>query len=553
MRHVSALGFALSASLAACALVVGCGSAEESVFVAPAPDAGPAPEEIVDPDFGSYDEEGNRATGCRNLACKQQVCPEGSAAETTTIRGQVFDPRGVNPLYNALVYVANGKVQDFDDNQGVTCDRCNGAQATGDPLVSDLTKSDGSFELKDVPVGVDLPIVIQLGKWRRIITLPAVEACKVTDITDPQVFRLPRNKSEGHIPRMAVALGGADPFECLLRKIGIDDAEFTNPEGDGRVHTYRAADYSGSSATHAAYAYGAAAEQRMPLASSLLGDKTQLSKYDVALLPCEGTPNNSDKTAQGAAQSQATYDNFRDYLNLGGRAFVTHYSKTFIEGHRNGNAGPIDIPSHFGATGSFNYVAHDRSDARTVLNADNSVSWSCLEGQGCPSSGRFDLAADAVTGNVDKSFPKGLAFQEWLAETGASSVMGQLPITEWRHNLESVNPAYAQSWIVADSRTAWPLAASAAHVKARNIVQHMTFNVPLDATTDANGDTNACGKIVYSDFHVAELVRNRASYFPASCGNAAAPMTAQEKALEFMLFDLSACIQKEDAPPHRPK
>ena len=44
---------------------------------------------------------------------------------------------------------------------------------------------------------------------------------------------------------------------------------------------------------------------------------------------------------------------------------------------------------------------------------------------------------------------------------------------------------------------------------------------------------------LYSDFHVANL-SSGGTTFPNECG-AAAPMSAQEKVLEFLLFDLSSC------------
>ena len=37
---------------------------------------------------------------------------------------------------------------------------------------------------------------------------------------------------------MAFATGDVDALECVLRKIGIDDSEFTEPTGTGRVHIY---------------------------------------------------------------------------------------------------------------------------------------------------------------------------------------------------------------------------------------------------------------------------------------------------------------------------
>jgi hypothetical protein len=546
MRHFSLLGFAVFSAVTAGIWTVGCGSPEDSVFVTPPPDAGSPDAEEYDPSFGDNG-PGEGVTGCHNLECFQQACPEDADAKTTTIKGKVYDPRGVNPLYNALVYIPNGKLQEFDDNAPVSCDQCRGTFATGNPLVAVSTKADGSFELTNVPVGVDLPIVVQVGKWRRAITLPKVEACKVTEFTNPQTFRLPRNKVEGNIPRTAIAIGGADPFECLLRKIGIDDSEFTLPDGTGRVHMYRAHDYTGNSATIGAYATGPAANQRMPPVSSMWGDKATLGKHDVSLLPCEGTPTNGDKPAD-IQQTQGSYDNVKDYLNAGGRVFLTHYSKTFIEGLRDPqNTSPIVIPSHFGAVGNFNYQRGDRSDVHIMSNGTF-----CFPTEGVCNGGV--TPNPTLNGTVDTSFPKGKAFADWLLNTKASTTLGQLPLVEWRHNLETVNKGtptkpLAQPWITADTRTAWPNDDARSKVGAAPVTQHITFNTPLDAPLNEAGEPNQCGKVVFSDFHVAELARNRNANFPASCGNPAVPMTPQEKALEFMLFDLSACIQKENAPP----
>ena len=80
---------------------------------------------------------------------------------------------------------------------------------------------------------------MQTGKWRRQITVPNVPACTSTALTDKNQTRMPQNKSEGDIPLIAIATGGSDAVECLLRKVGIDEAEFTNDSGAGRMHLFQ--------------------------------------------------------------------------------------------------------------------------------------------------------------------------------------------------------------------------------------------------------------------------------------------------------------------------
>src|SRR6185436_2148895 len=160
---------------------------------------------------------------CTGLCLNQVSCPNNG---DTTITGKVVAPNGMDPVYNALVYIPNGMVQNFVDGPGTTCQSCT-ANVTGNPLVSDLTKADGTFTLKAVPVGVQIPVVVQLGRWRLRTTLPTVataDQCKAHPLAGQPaiVLRLPKNRNEGDIPKTAFATGRVDHLECVLRKMGIE-------------------------------------------------------------------------------------------------------------------------------------------------------------------------------------------------------------------------------------------------------------------------------------------------------------------------------------------
>ncbi len=238
-------------------------------------------------------------TSCTGLCQQQAACP-GTA--TTTVSGTVFAPNGKDPIYNALVYVPNGPVQPFAPN--VACQQC-GDEVSGSPLVSTHSLADGTFTLTNVPAGTDIPIVIQLGRWRRQLSLSSVTAC--TDNTEPGAFfRLPANKSEGDIPLMSLVTGTVDALECVLRKIGISDSEFTAPSGTGRVQIYVG---NGASVPGA------------PGETALYSNQTTINKYDMTILSCEGQP-----MAKTAAQQQVLLN----YANAGGRVFATHYNYTWL-------------------------------------------------------------------------------------------------------------------------------------------------------------------------------------------------------------------------------
>jgi N-acetylneuraminic acid mutarotase len=165
----------------------------------------------------------------------QQVTCAGNA--TTSVTGTVYAPNGLDPLPNAVVYVPNAAVAPFTPS--VSCDNC--AQASGSPVVGGTTAVDGKFTLTNVPAGNNIPLVIQIGRWRRQVTIPTVTACATTALP-AALTRLPKNKTEGDIPKQAFVTGEKDALECVLRKIGVDDAEFTNAVGSGRIHLYAAAD-----------------------------------------------------------------------------------------------------------------------------------------------------------------------------------------------------------------------------------------------------------------------------------------------------------------------
>ncbi len=192
----------------------------------------PAPGTAPTPGAGPCVNLACQQTTCRQGACLQQACPGG---QKTTLRGKVFDPAGRVPLYNVLVYVPNAPLDPIAS--GPSCDRCD-TPISGKPITSALSDTKGEFLLDNVPVGSDIPLVVQVGKWRREIRVPQTVACAETVLDDPNLVRLPRSREEGNLPKIALTTGGADNLECLLRKIGIAESEFTPETGAGRVNFF---------------------------------------------------------------------------------------------------------------------------------------------------------------------------------------------------------------------------------------------------------------------------------------------------------------------------
>jgi hypothetical protein len=128
---------------------------------------------------------------------------------------------------------------------------------------------------------------------------------------------------------------------------------------------------------------------------------------------------------------------------------------------------------------------------------------------------------------------------------GGSTTPGQLTILAGQHTVDAVNATVSQRWIYSDAMP------GARQQTLRNpSVQYFTFNTPTGAPAEQQ-----CGRVVLSDIHVSNAgTPNDQSGpnlpFPSGCQ--ATNLSPQEKALEFMLFDLSSCIIPDSGVPQPP-
>jgi len=421
-----------------------------------------------------------QSTNCRDLQCKLVTCT--GMGVTTTISGTVYDPAGNNPMYNANVYIpvkAKEALPVF--GTGASCDTCAGAPALV-ALRSAKTDSSGNFTLSDVPAGANIPIVIQMGKWRREIVLSSVAPCTSNAVagncTAPNpadcVFRLPKNHSDGYdpvagtytkadVPKIAIVSGSADPFDCLLVKAGLDPAEFGDANSSKRFHFYQSDSSPGNKLSAS---YGAAINGST-LTNNLNGAGTNLMSYDVVLLPCEG--GNIDKQTAG----NTPYQNLINYADSGGRVFATHFSYTWLL-----------YPS-----------------VKGYVSAPND--WSKVA-KWTHSSGSTNTQ-DPLPAVVDTSFPKGSVYATWLQNVSATATPSKLTLHEGRQDLTTVGPD-TQSWMTAHDTK---------YLTAPDYSPLFTFNTPYAAA-----QSSQCGRVVYSDFHVSAnaLVSANQCLSDADCG-----------------------------------
>jgi hypothetical protein len=437
-----------------------------------------------------------------NFKCQQVGCPNNG---TTTLNGKVFDPAGKIPLYNVAVYVPNTAPQPLP--MGVMCGACSSWYTS--PVVSAVTDAGGNFSITNMPVGKNIPLIVQVGKWRMQYTLSNVQQCVENDAASlaGTTLRMPRNHMEGDIPNIAVSTGSADSLECLLLRMGVDANEYTgDPMGAGRIHIFTGGDSKdglGGAVTNPAskesYQY-------------LWNTDASMEAYDVVLLSCEGSVTSYLDDGGRTVLS--------DYTNNGGRVFASHYHYSW-----------------FTPTGPFSTVSPPLATWQTstpgFVGMDQTV----------PYNG--DIVTTLTGGGT---FPEGAALKMWLGNVGALT-NGLLPIYYTRDNATvTATNTHSQPWVLLDPSTPAP-----------NAAQYFSFDTPIGVSA-----SEQCGRIVYSDLHVSGGAGSQDEPgimpdYPGFTSGGIVPdgcdmhdLTPQEKALEFMIFDLSSCLTPPGVVPPAP-
>jgi hypothetical protein len=421
------------------------------------------------------------------------------------------------PLPNALVYVPNGSttypygVTEFVDGVATNGCECN---VSGTPLVQTTTGVDGSFVLPDVPAGTDIPLVIQLGRWRRLITVPSVTQCTITPV-DKTLTSLPTRQDMGStmdaIPLLALSTGAVDAMECVLRKMGIEDSQFSNAGGTGRIQFYRD---NGASCTNGGTS---ACTGTTPGIAQLTATQASVDQYDALIFPCDGAAHNVNAPDKTRILDVAT--NAAAYVNKGGRAFFTHYSYGWLY-----NQAP--------ATG-LPWIS------TTNLNTED---------------GTHHDPTQQV--EIDTTFPRGATFAAWLGLSSVNALSSVPPnpptiaIDESRENVR--NPATWNNTLIPIPALRWAFYQN--NTPAASIL-HITFDTPWGAAP-----ADQCGRVLYSSFHVTTAAlagsacvtgtgansRTSNCNFPGECSTT---FTAQEKTLAYFMFDMTSCVAPPPACP----
>jgi hypothetical protein len=183
------------------------------------------------------------------------------------------------------------------------------------------------------------------------------------------------------------------------------------------------------------------------------------------------------------------YTNIQQYLDAGGRAFFTHYHLNFL--------GPSA-----------------ENGGKAAMELQQSATWTLWGGSG--------FASPPFT--IDTTFPKGKAMSDWLENLKV--------VSTWGPGIKTTPPGQLTAYTDGDiSATKMGISQRWVYTTAGPL--YISINTPTSFMPDKR-----CGRAVASDLHVGSGVLTS--------------MVEQEAALEFMFFDLAACVISDNTVPVPP-
>jgi hypothetical protein len=417
---------------------------------------GCADETFFKPDGAGF-EDSYLPSWDSNNGVPTPTCP----GQEATVTGTALAPNGADPVPGASVFIPAKVPELFPPD--VKCEVC-GHLGKSNNLWYTTSAPNGSFTLKNVCPG-KWPLVVQNGRFRRLVYIN-VAAGSTMAIPAGQ-SRLPRRHKEfvqaDSIPKIAVATGDFDKMECVLRKMGL---------ADGTFDLYEAASSRKSPKT-------------LPSFKNLVADLNKMKSYNIIFINC--TANTFEKELANATIRK----NLNDYVNAGGRLYVTDWSYDWIE--------QVEPFSPF-----IDFEPGASPNTPEPLNA-------------------AALGADGLKVTAKIKDPQ---MAQWLtafpgAISGGNSHIEHFLIN-WviMHKLGQGTKLWVEGSIKSSSGS-------------------LTGTRPLTVTFNFKN----CGKVLYSSYHTEgredeSVIAPKA--FPAYCGGTFSP---QDRILEYLIFDIASCIK----------
>ncbi|MGH7434670.1 MAG: hypothetical protein ACRENE_03270 [Polyangiaceae bacterium] len=289
---------------------------------------------------------------------------------------------------------------------------------------------------------------------------------------------------------MALLTGGCDDFGCILKGIGIDDTEFSAPHAGGRIDVYQGLGQGGSGAGAVGAALSGGTAGNCTTASCpLWSSRTALDYYDVIILSCECAEHAETKPS-------LSMEAMHDWLGEGGKLFATHFQYAWFR----------------------NNPAPDFQTVATWLGPSPALG-----------SGSY---------TVDTAHPKGVEYRDWLQDVGLVDAGATIGLTTVADSVSILSTA-AVRWI-------YDPGSSTSDAKA------FSFVTPIGGVATDGGSGSGklyCGRSFFTDVHAGGYVA-AASTIPSGCP--AAGLSNQQRALEFLFFETSACAQDDAVQPALP-
>lgn len=303
--------------------------------------------------------------------------------------------------------------------------------------------------------------------------------------------RLPKNQKEGRLPKLAVGQGDYDQIECVLRTMGVDDSEFTSPTEKGAIHLYN---NRGDAETAELYA--------------LFADAGNMAAYDLIFVNCTAW------TFPDVTKYPSFPENIRKYVDGGGRLYATDWAYDAIEqvpafspyiDFYGGTSG-IEPEQQRSADYDGAAVSNNLSALTASVSSEPLASW--LEETQSVSDGQNVLIQDFLP--------------DWALMEATAADQATYPSTTWVHGTASVT----------------------GNQEAKDRPLTVTF------------ERGECGRVLYSSYHTRHGVDgHNAGPFPSYCRSSTSDILPQERILEYLILELSACERelKEPLFPQPPK